>query len=101
MEVEIGTVIYYYEHMDMAVLLLRDTLVAGDHIHIQGMATDFAQPVAFMEVDHSSVLRAQPGDNVAVKVSRPVQKGDVVYRVVSDVKEIQAQQVLERERPIA
>ncbi len=100
MEVEIGKVMYYYEHMDMAVLLLRDTLVTGDHIHIQGMTTDFAQPVAFMEVDHSSVLRAQPGDNVAIKVSRPVQKEDVVYRIVNDVKELHAQAVLERERLI-
>jgi hypothetical protein len=97
MEVEIGRVMYYYEHMDMAVLLLKDTLMAGDHIRIQGMMTDFVQPVAFMEIDHSRVLRAQPGDNVAIKVSRPVQKEDVVYRVISEVKAIQAQEDFERE----
>ncbi len=96
MEVEVGKVMYYYEHMDMAVLLLKDTLIAGDHIHILGMTTDFAQPVAFMEIDHSRALRAEPGDNVAIKVAQPVHKEDVVYRIVNEAKVMETQENLVR-----
>ncbi len=98
MEVEIGKVMYYYKQMDMAVLLLSDTLLMGDQIRVVGLLTDFTQPLAFMEIDHTNVLWAESGDNVAIKINQPVHKGDTVYRVVNENREAQAQIAWERER---
>jgi hypothetical protein len=98
MEIQIVKVMHYYDHMNMAVLLLTDSLLAGDQIHVVGMITDFMQPLAFMEIDHTSVLWAEAGDNVTITVNQPVQKGDVVNRVIDEERDAQAQIAWERER---
>lgn len=87
MELEIGKVIHYYNHLGVAVLTLEEGLKLGDKIHIIGHATDFTQRVTSMEVDHHSVLWVKPGDNMAIKVIQPVHVHDVVFRVVEEEME--------------
>jgi translation elongation factor EF-1alpha len=82
MEAEIGTVTHYYEHMGIAVLMLRRMLKVGDEIRIQGQELDFTQRVTALEINHTNVLWAQPGDDVALEVREPVQVNDRVYRVI-------------------
>jgi len=82
MELEIGRVTHYYDHIHVAVLKLDENLKLGDLIHITGHSTDFMQRVTSMEVEHHTILWVQPGDNVAIKVLEPVHEHDVVYRVV-------------------
>lgn len=84
MEVEIGKVTHYYDHIQVAVLSLTDGLKLGDRIHIVGHATDFIQRISSMEVEHHSIVWVKPGDNVAVRVSQPVHEHDVVYRIVEE-----------------
>jgi hypothetical protein len=87
MEVEIGKVTHYYDHLEVAVLELVEGLKLGDKIHIFGHATDFVQRVTSMEVDHHSVLWVKLGDHMAIKVIQPVHVHDVVYRVVEEEME--------------
>jgi len=87
MEVEIGKITHYYNHLNVAVLRLSDSLKVGDPIHIQGHTTDFMQTVTSMEVDHHAVVWVKPGDDVALKVIEPVHEHDVVYRIVEEVFE--------------
>jgi len=87
MEVEIGKVIHYYDHIHVAVLLLKGEVKLGDEIHIQGHTTDFSQRIASMEMDHDSILWAKHGDNVAIKVEHPVHEHDVVYVVIEQALE--------------
>jgi hypothetical protein len=82
MEVEIGRVTHYYNHIGVAVLKLNDSLKLGDLIHIQGHSTNFTQRVGSMEVEHHAVIWVKAGDNVAIKVVEPVRERDIVYRVV-------------------
>ena len=82
MEVEIGRVIHYYDHLHVAVLMLKRVLKIGDEIHIHGQEMDFTQLVKSMEINHASVLWAQPGDDVALEVTAPVHENDKVYRVI-------------------
>jgi len=82
MEVEIGKVTHYYNHINVAVLKLDDELKLGDMIHIFGHTTDFTQRIGSMEVEHHMVEWVKPGDDVAVKVIEPVREHDIVYRVV-------------------
>ena len=82
MEVEIGRVTHYYNHINVAVLNLTDSLKLGDRIHIYGHATDLVERVASMEVDHHPVVWVKPGDHVAIKVIEPVHEHDKVYRII-------------------
>jgi len=82
MEVEIGRVIHYYGHRHVAVLMLKRVLKIGDEIHIHGQGMDFTQSVTSLEINHSTVRWAQPGDDVALEVTAPVHENDKVYRVV-------------------
>lgn len=84
MEVEIGKVVHYYNHINVAVLSLTDSLKIGDKIHIIGHATDFTERVSSMEVEHHSIVWVKPGDNVAVKVNQPVHEHDIVFRVTEE-----------------
>ena len=87
MELEIGKVVHYYNHLGVAVLALEEGLKLGDKIHIFGHATDFTQRVTSMEVDHHTVLWVKPGDNMAIKVIQPVHVHDIVFRIVEEEME--------------
>lgn len=84
MEVEIGRVTHYFNHINVAVLRLTDGLRVGDRIHILGHATDFIQKVTSMEVNHHTVASVHPGNDVALKVIEPVHEHDVIYRVAEE-----------------
>ena len=87
MEVEIGRVMHYYDHIHVAVLMLTESLKLGDKIHIVGHVTNFTQRVSSMEVEHHSIVWVKPGDNVAIKVNQPVHEHDLVFRVVEELLE--------------
>lgn len=87
MEIEIGRVTHYYNHLNVAVLRLTDSLKLGDKIHILGHVTDIVERVTSMEVNHHLVVWVKPGDDVAVKVVEPVREHDIVYRVVEETFE--------------
>lgn len=87
MEVEIGRITHYYNHLNVAVMRLNEPLKLGDKIHILGHITNFAQRVGSMEVNHHMVVWVKPGDDVAIKVIEPVHEHDVVYRVVEETLE--------------
>jgi hypothetical protein len=82
MEVEVGRVIHYYNHLNVAVLRLTDGLKLGDEIHILGHVTDFNEKVVSMQVNHHPVVWVKPGDEVAIAVNEPVREHDVVYRII-------------------
>jgi len=85
MEVEIGRITHYYNHLNVAVLRLTDSLKLGDKIHILGHVTDLTERVTSMQVNHHVVMWVKPGDDVAVIVTEPVREHDMVYRVVEEV----------------
>ena len=84
MEVEIGRVTHYFNHLNVAVLKLTNNLKLGDTIHILGHVTDLTEKVASMQVNHHAVVAVKPGDEVALKVNEPVREHDVVYRVIEE-----------------
>ena len=84
MEVEIGRVTHYYNHLNVAVLRLSDGLKLGDRIHIFGHVTDLDERVNSMQVNHHAVVWVKTGDEVAITVNEPVREHDIVYRVVEE-----------------
>jgi putative protease len=87
MEVKIGSVTHYYNHLNVAVLKLSDGLKLGDEIHILGHVTDLTERVASMQVNHHPVVWVKPGEQVAISVAEPVHEHDVVYRVIEGILE--------------
>ena len=87
MEIEIGKVKHYFNHLNVAVLSLVDTLKLGDKMHILGHTTDLIERVASMEVDHHPVEWVQAGDDVAIKVNQPVHEHDIVYLIGEEAVE--------------
>lgn len=87
MEIEIGKVMHYYNHLQVAVLSLTDNLKLGDKIHILGHSTNLIERVASMEVNHHPVEWVQAGDDVAIKVNEPVHEHDEVYLIVEETLE--------------
>ena len=82
MEIKIGCISHYYDRIGVAVLSLTDSLQLGDMVHIIGSATDVAQEIASMEIEHEKVSAVSPGDEVALKVIEPVRKGDTIYKII-------------------
>jgi translation elongation factor EF-1alpha len=85
MDVCIGQVTHYFNHIGVAVVQLSGDLKVGETILIAGHAREFTQPVASLEIDHRKVDSAGPGAEVAMKVAEPVHKGDKLFKVAPQV----------------
>jgi len=76
----IGRVTHYFSHLSVAAVSLTAPLAVGERIHIRGHTTDQEQIVDSMQVDHSQVAAAAPGDDVALKVDGHVRDNDLIFR---------------------
>jgi len=84
MEILIGKVTHYYNHIGVAVLMLSGELQVGDRVLIIGHTTDLSQVVSSMEIEHRKVASVGAGMEVALKVAEPVHQGDEVYKIVEE-----------------
>lgn len=79
-ETAIGTITHYFGHLSVAAVALTDRLKVGDQIHVKGHTTDLVQQVDSLQIEHTAVEQAGPGDDVALKVNDHVRIGDHIYR---------------------
>ena len=82
MDILVGKVTHYFNHLGVAVVEMCADLSVGDNILILGRTTEFSQPVASMEIEHRKVSPVAAGMEVALKVDDIVHPGDQVYKVV-------------------
>jgi hypothetical protein len=80
METIIGRVIHYYPKISIAAVVLEDHLAQGDRIHIHGPHDDLHQFVSSIEIEHVPVNEADRGQDIGIRVTGRVHKGDVVFR---------------------
>ncbi len=79
-EEAVGTVTHYFSHLGVALVQINNgALKTGDSIHIQGHTTDFTQQAESMELEHQHIDRAEPGQNVGLRVKDHVREHDIVY----------------------
>ena len=79
-ETEIGSVMTYYNHIEVAVIELTGNVKAGDKIIFRGYTTDLEHVIDNMEIEHQSVQEAKAGDQIGIKVDGRVRKKDKVYK---------------------
>ncbi len=84
MEIRVGKVTHYYNHLCVAVLELSDDLKVGDAIHILGRVTDFEQRVGSLEIEHHKLQAVKAGEEVALHVIEVARKGDTVFKVIEE-----------------
>lgn len=81
----IGEVTHFFGKISVAVLNLTKDLKVGDSVHFLGRNTDFQQEIHSMEIDHEPMTEVSAGDDVAVKVSQRVRRGDSVFRITPEI----------------
>ena len=77
----IGKVTDFFSRPVVAGIELTATLKLGDKIHIKGHTTDMEFTVDSMQINNADVKQAKAGDDVGVKVSERVRRGDTIYKV--------------------
>lgn len=87
MDKKIGVVTHFFAGPSAAVLRLESQLKLGDAVHIVGATTDLNEKVTSMQIDHSDVENAWPGDDVAILVKDRVREGDEVFLVEAGAME--------------
>lgn len=82
-EIEIGTVVHYFDRPQVAVVRIdAGEIAVGDSLHFRGHTTDFSETVDSMEVDHQRVERAATGAEVAIHVVGRARTHDKVFKAV-------------------
>jgi len=72
----------FFSRPVVAGIELTATLKLGDKIHIKGHTTDMEFTVDSMQINNVDVKQAKAGDDVGVKVSERVRRGDTIYKVI-------------------
>ena len=80
-EVVIGKVSDFFARPVVAGIELTANVKVGDNIHIKGHTTDLELMVSSMQINNVNVDQAKAGDNIGIKVSDRVRRGDIVYKV--------------------
>ncbi len=80
-EVVIGKVTDFFARPVVAGIELTANVKVGDKIHIKGHTTDLELAVTSMQINNVNVDQAKAGDNIGIKVSERVRRGDIIYKV--------------------
>lgn len=80
-EVEIGTVIDFFSKVMAAGVTLTGNLKVGDKVHFKGHTTDLEMVISSMQINNADVQMGKPGDDIGIKVSDRVRRGDKIYKV--------------------
>jgi putative protease len=77
---EVGRVLHFFGHINVAVIEVTDTILVGDKILIKGPTTDIEQTIDSMEIEHAKVKQATAGQSIGMKVKGRVRESDTVYK---------------------
>lgn len=80
-ETKAGKVLHYWGKIGVAGIRLTADLGQGDTIHLKGASSDFEQAVGSMQIEGQEIQIAKAGQEIGIKVSQKVRRGDTVYRV--------------------
>ena len=80
-EVAIGKVNDFFARPVVAGIELTAAVKVGDTIRIKGHTTDLELTIDSMQIDNMNVDQAKAGDNIGIKVTERVRRGDTVYKV--------------------
>jgi len=81
---KIGVTTHFYDQISVVVVQLTDSLKTGDRVHFLGSGSDHVQEITSMQIEHEAIKLAKKGDEVAIKVSKPVKPHATVYLIEAE-----------------
>ncbi len=82
--VRIGEVTHYFDRINVAAIMLTETLHKGDQVHFLGHGADFTQEITSLQIEHQSIESAPKGEEVAVRVIKPVKRHTSVFLITGE-----------------
>ncbi len=82
--VRIGEVSHFYDRINVAVITLSNPLHKGDRVHFLGHGSDFQQEITSMQIEHESIEAASPGQEIAIKVTKPVKPHTAIFLITDE-----------------
>lgn len=76
---KIGKITHYYDKIGVAVVELENNLSVGNTIKISGHDMEFTQVVTSMQIEHKELETAKKGQEIGLKVEKPVKEGDQIF----------------------
>lgn len=80
-EKKIGVVEHFFDKVSVAAIKVTAALKVGETIHIKGPSTDFKEKVTSMQINRVPIEKAKKGDDLGIKISKPVRPNDEVFLV--------------------
>ncbi len=80
----VGEVTHYFDRINVAVIQLSATLHKGDQVHFLGHGSDFSQEISSIQIEHESIDLAKKGQEIAVKVVKPVKQHTAVFLITNE-----------------
>jgi translation elongation factor EF-1alpha len=80
----VGEVTHYFDRISVAAILLTGTLRKGEQVHFLGHGSDFSQEITSIQVEHETIETAVKGQEIAVKVIKPVKQHTAVFLVTGE-----------------
>lgn len=71
----LGKVTHYYDRIGVAIVELKALLAVGDVVTFRRGTVEFTQPVRSLQIEHASVAKAKRGEQVGLKVKKPIKEG--------------------------
>ncbi len=78
---KLGSVSHFFDKISVAVVDLTAALKKGDLLKFKKGEDEFEQTVVSMQIDHKEIDKAKKGDDVAIKVDKPVKPGTEIFKV--------------------
>ena len=80
---KVGVVEHYFNNLSVAVVNVTSPLRVGDKIRIENAhgQSIVEQTVDSMQIEHTKIAEAKPGQSVGMKMLDKVHKGNLVYKV--------------------
>ncbi len=76
----IGEVTHFFDKICVAVIRFDQGVEVGEEVCFEGPKNSFSQVLNSMQYEHESIRSAKKGQEVGVKVKKPVKEGHRVYR---------------------
>ncbi len=79
--VKVGQITHYFDRIKVGVVkITKGTILIGDRLSIVGKKSKFIQKIWSMQIESRDVKVAKKGQLIGIKVDKPAQAGDVVYK---------------------
>lgn len=80
----VGKISHYFSKIGVAAVELSSALRVGDKIRVEykdGTSVIEEETVTSLQIHHQNVREAKPGDDVAIRLTKRVHDGNLVYKI--------------------